>query len=349
MAHMFIPKPVLGAVMSSSLDRIAELRQVTTLFICLDTYSPVLHQDPLTMQPFFSIVQLALHYSGGYLRQFIIDDKGCCIIAAWGVPQFSYYNNALRALWCAATIRKGALAINHSCSIGMTTGYGYCSDIGSSLRRDYVIVSHHVNMAARLMGKANSRILMDAATRLCLPERIQNSLKAVEQLMLKGSQDFVIPFVCDSDDIFSINILEDVKESTDLLRGYVKNVLGSHIDRINNFTKSATTKMISSRLGSMSRGESSNNLAVSPDKHKLSREVSVISRQGSTFHMNHQSSTRSIESSPKRLSFMNRFLPGTDQNDDITVGRNFSEQNLVPKENSHKSSCILLFGQPGKL
>lgn len=74
-AEYFVPRPALSAIYSSSLDTISELRQVTTMFLRLDTYSHVLHQDPISLQPFFLLLQQVLDESGGFLRQFLIDDK----------------------------------------------------------------------------------------------------------------------------------------------------------------------------------------------------------------------------------------------------------------------------------
>jgi hypothetical protein len=74
-AEYFVPRPALSAIYSSSLDSISELRQVTTMFLRLDTYSHVLHQDPVSLQPFFLLLQQVLDESGGFLRQFLVDDK----------------------------------------------------------------------------------------------------------------------------------------------------------------------------------------------------------------------------------------------------------------------------------
>jgi hypothetical protein len=46
----FVPFPALNAIYAGALDTIAELRQVTTMFLKLDSYSPVTHQDPLSLQ-----------------------------------------------------------------------------------------------------------------------------------------------------------------------------------------------------------------------------------------------------------------------------------------------------------
>ena len=74
-AEYFVPRPALSAIYSGSLDNISELRQVTTMFLHLDSYSPVIHVDPISLQPFFYLLQQILDETGGFLRQFLVDDK----------------------------------------------------------------------------------------------------------------------------------------------------------------------------------------------------------------------------------------------------------------------------------
>ena len=74
-AEYFIPLPALRAIYSGSLTSIAELRQVTTLFLNLDSYLPEKNQDPISLQSFFFLLQQILSETGGFLRQFLVDDK----------------------------------------------------------------------------------------------------------------------------------------------------------------------------------------------------------------------------------------------------------------------------------
>lgn len=74
-AEYFVSRPALSAIYSSSLDSVSELRHVTTMFLRLDSYSPVLHHDPISLQPFFFLLQQVLDETGGFLRQFLVDDK----------------------------------------------------------------------------------------------------------------------------------------------------------------------------------------------------------------------------------------------------------------------------------
>jgi hypothetical protein len=79
-AEYFIPLPALRAIYSGSLNSIAELRQVTTLFLNLDSYLPEKNQDPISLQSFFFLLQQILSETGGFLRQFLVDDKVSLLI-----------------------------------------------------------------------------------------------------------------------------------------------------------------------------------------------------------------------------------------------------------------------------
>ena len=45
------------------------------MFLKLDSYSPEDHRDPISLQSFFFLLQDVLEDSGGFLRQFLVDDK----------------------------------------------------------------------------------------------------------------------------------------------------------------------------------------------------------------------------------------------------------------------------------
>mmetsp|Transcript_4424 Transcript_4424/g.7221 ORF Transcript_4424/g.7221 Transcript_4424/m.7221 type:complete len:80 (+) Transcript_4424:1587-1826(+) len=63
------------------------------MFMKWDSYDAIeKHRDLINLQNFFYKVQKILHTTGAFLRQFLVDDKGCVLIACWGVPTASYEN-----------------------------------------------------------------------------------------------------------------------------------------------------------------------------------------------------------------------------------------------------------------
>ena len=89
------------------------------------------HRDLLQLQCSFYEAQKVLQSTGAYLRQFLVDDKGCVLIACWGMPNLSYLDNAHRAVSSAAQIRRNLHAMGTTCSFGITTGDVYCGTVGS--------------------------------------------------------------------------------------------------------------------------------------------------------------------------------------------------------------------------
>lgn len=192
----FVPCPVSASVAAGSFGILSELREVTTLFLKLDSYCRIKHRDLLTLQPFFLGVQKLLAASGGYMRQFLVDDKGCVVIAIWGVPGTNHPNNCSRALHCGVSLSQFCKTIEHECSIGIATGDAYCGTVGSdTIRQDYVAMGDAVNLAARLMCKANGRVLTDDPTFSELPQAMSAILKKGEALVLKGRSEPLTPYV----------------------------------------------------------------------------------------------------------------------------------------------------------
>jgi len=128
---------------------------------------------------------------GAYLRQFLVDDKGCVLIACWGVPSHSYLDNAHRALTAAASIHNILPQMGMNCSFGITTGDVYCGTVGSALRMEYAAIGSVVNLSARLMGKAQGSILLDEATFARLPNALHHRLMKHPPIFVKGHTEAV--------------------------------------------------------------------------------------------------------------------------------------------------------------
>jgi class 3 adenylate cyclase len=240
----FVPRPVLNAVHTECLDLIGELRQVTTMFVGLDSYSAVDNKDPCTLQPFFLMAQTILHESGGFLRQFLVDDKGCVFIAMWGVPSFTYSNNCSRALYCAARILDGTAQLKHKVSIGIATGTVFCGSVGALERRDYAGVGTDVNMAARLMGKAQGRILIDGATYRNLNVESQTLLKQAEEMHLKGMAGPMTPYQYASTALPRITDIDVESNQRSVLRPKMQSALSKLLDTFLNISTDSETLVL---------------------------------------------------------------------------------------------------------
>jgi hypothetical protein len=108
-----------------------------------DSYDAVeKHKDLKSLQDCFYATQEILSANGGFIRQFLVDDKGCVLIACWGVPTASYIDNGQRALSSAVLIRDKLQKLDMNCSFGITTGNVYCGTVGNTLRCEYAMVRY---------------------------------------------------------------------------------------------------------------------------------------------------------------------------------------------------------------
>lgn len=71
----FLPRPVVATLSAGYFHPISELRNVTTAFLKLDSFSIEKHRNAHKLQDFFYAAQVALFNAGGCLRQFLVDDK----------------------------------------------------------------------------------------------------------------------------------------------------------------------------------------------------------------------------------------------------------------------------------
>ena len=118
-----------------------------------------------------------------------MDDKGCVLIACWGMPHLSYLDNAHRAVIAAAQIRVACYQLKMDCSFGITTGDVYCGTVGSALRMEYAAIGSVVNMSARLMCEADGGILIDETTFRHLPSHEFSSFLKILPITVKGREE----------------------------------------------------------------------------------------------------------------------------------------------------------------
>jgi hypothetical protein len=172
------------------------------------------HRDLMSLQACFFSAQEILRSTGAYLRQFLVDDKGCVLIACWGMPHLTYLDNAHRALSAAAQIRRKLVKQEMTCSFGITTGDVYCGTVGSALRMEYAAIGSVVNMSARLMCKANGGILVDDATHARLPASVTGTLQSLPPMKVKGRDEPLQVFVYVSTE--TVRVKEKVAEDHEI-------------------------------------------------------------------------------------------------------------------------------------
>jgi class 3 adenylate cyclase/tetratricopeptide (TPR) repeat protein len=141
---------------------LAEFRTVTVLFANLEN---VEHAESLSRLHAAAIaIQALLAEHTGSLHQFLADDKGTRVVAAFGLPTFARADDAARAVSAALEMRRQLLALGVPSSIGIATGRIFSGVFGCAGRAEYTIRGSTVNRAARLMAAARDHVLCDAET-----------------------------------------------------------------------------------------------------------------------------------------------------------------------------------------
>lgn len=164
--EVHVPHSCRKFVHESMLEVLGEMRHVTTLFLALDSLQThLMSGDVQLVQACFVVIVEATVQTGGVVRQFVLDDKGCVAICAWGLPGAAHGHgqDAVKAIECATqildtlhdTYTYGDIETGISGShIGIAAGEVYVGLIGALQRCEYAMVGPSVNLAARLMGKA---------------------------------------------------------------------------------------------------------------------------------------------------------------------------------------------------
>ena len=131
---------------------LSELRQVTTLFIKIESLKDVSRDDLLQQcQDAITVVQSALQRYDGSLRQFQVDDKGAAILCFFGLPPLAHENDSELGISAGIEIREKFLSMFEKFSIGVTTGVVSFGGVGATGRAEYAVVL----LALMLDGRLN--------------------------------------------------------------------------------------------------------------------------------------------------------------------------------------------------
>eukprot|EP00002_Diphylleia_rotans_P015249 TRINITY_DN2957_c0_g1_i1.p1 TRINITY_DN2957_c0_g1~~TRINITY_DN2957_c0_g1_i1.p1 ORF type:complete len:1213 (+),score=188.06 TRINITY_DN2957_c0_g1_i1:1289-4927(+) len=135
-------------------------------------------------------MQQGIRDFGGIVRQWLVDDKGATLVAAFGLPGAVHDDDVTRAVRSAMSIKSRLTHLNVKSSLGVTTGKVYVGLVGNQNRCEYAMVGDVVNMAARLMVAADGDILCDAATQ----QSANIHFEEIGLLSLKGKRQKVPAF-----------------------------------------------------------------------------------------------------------------------------------------------------------
>eukprot|EP00042_Codosiga_hollandica_P050953 m.618782 g.618782 ORF g.618782 m.618782 type:complete len:1572 (-) comp58191_c0_seq1:134-4849(-) len=171
----YIPAAIQPALKAGHDEHLAELREVSVLFVKCKGISIEASPDGSCSsalengQHLMLTIQHAVYAWEGSINKFLVDDKGMLVLCVFGLPPMSHADDALRAVGAARMLvdilPKNFPNAEVACSVGVATGRAFCGVVGSVFRREYTVMGDVVNLSARLMAAAGDNdILVDEAT-----------------------------------------------------------------------------------------------------------------------------------------------------------------------------------------
>ena len=107
------------------------------------------------VQAICELTQTEIFTCGGMIKEFSMDDKGCVLMAGFGLPPAVLANASVNAVVAVLRIKEALEAAGfRGASCGVATGPVLCDDVGSELRREFAMSGVPVILAARLMSLA---------------------------------------------------------------------------------------------------------------------------------------------------------------------------------------------------
>ncbi len=188
----FIPGAVRHRYDAGVTSFLAELRPLTVLFVNLPVMPGLRPPDRAQLQQLVHLGQRELYRFEGAVDKLMMDDKGCTLLASFGLPPLAHEDDAERALRAALAIQAHLEVRGVPHRIGVATGRVYAGAYGHPQRREYSILGDTVNLAARLMQQARDGVLCCEATQRAAGGRVE--LEVLEPARVKGKRDPVPRF-----------------------------------------------------------------------------------------------------------------------------------------------------------
>ncbi|NJM07707.1 AAA family ATPase [Candidatus Gracilibacteria bacterium] len=194
----------------------ADLRPVTVLFAQLRGLGTFIESLPAAdaanvLDAVLSPIQAAVQRYGGFINKLDLADEGEKILAVFGAPT-AYEDHAERAgraaLAMLDVIADCRLQIvdctDLQLRVGLNTGLVFAGNVGTAERKEYTVMGDAVNVAARVMAKAEwGAIWCSAATadrinpRLHCEDRgqaqVRGRVEALQLYALVGEREAVLP------------------------------------------------------------------------------------------------------------------------------------------------------------
>jgi adenylate cyclase len=188
--------PVYERLMTGQGQFLAEIRPATALFLKFGGINYDGDEEAgAKLDAFITWAQNILVQYEGYLLQLIMGDKGSYLYTAFGAP-IAHDDDTRRAVAAALELRSLPVYLDFidNVQIGISQGRIWAGAYGSLLRRTYGVLGDEVNLAARLMGKAEpGQILVSQRVADTTSQNYQ--FKSIGLVKVKGKRNPLPVFV----------------------------------------------------------------------------------------------------------------------------------------------------------
>jgi class 3 adenylate cyclase/tetratricopeptide (TPR) repeat protein len=173
LAARYVPNRVVERLSSESGDLLPEITSVTAVFVSLragpwdDDTTRVLTEASLQVLDVLEKHEATIVDAGQ-------DQDGLTLVAGFGLSPATREREATRAVLAALELSRVLRGfVEHG--IGIATGYAFCGVCGGPAYRQYTMVGPVINLAARLMQRAQNEVLCDQVSQHLSRDRIRFS------------------------------------------------------------------------------------------------------------------------------------------------------------------------------
>eukprot|EP01053_Blabericola_migrator_P010733 Blabericola_migrator_1__10732@NODE_613_length_7277_cov_58_358391_g446_i0_p1_GENE_NODE_613_length_7277_cov_58_358391_g446_i0NODE_613_length_7277_cov_58_358391_g446_i0_p1_ORF_typecomplete_len1379_score196_59Guanylate_cyc/PF00211_20/2_3e20Guanylate_cyc/PF00211_20/5_6e23_NODE_613_length_7277_cov_58_358391_g446_i01464138 len=181
----FIPPAIFKRLTAGYNVFTNEIRQLSVVFVSIRGLDVSTDRGSLTAHKLMQFAQKAAYIMEGSVNKFSVDDKGVVILLMFGLPPVYHLDDPVRAVLTSMRIITGLPTLGLSGGIGVATGRVWVGTVGNDIRKEYTALGDTVNLAARLMQKANNNdVNVDEETRKLCDQAIE--FRALPPVKMKG-------------------------------------------------------------------------------------------------------------------------------------------------------------------
>ncbi len=214
----------------------AEHRRITIMFVNYTIPGNSFLEAPEELKErldkYYRMVNESISSMGGVITRVDCYSKGDKILAVFGAVK-AHQDDEARALRAALSMQKGLNEINAETGwdiqhkIGINAGRAFCGDVGAIERREYTVMGDDVNLAARLMSKAETNSIL-------LGEKVKSKL---DNLKVDSAGEVTVKGKSNPIPVYTVS--DESDEETDLVNEALSAHSGPMVGR-----KKETQKLI---------------------------------------------------------------------------------------------------------